>query len=330
MIDDWFRPSSYLILIVDDHPVTTHLLRKSMESEGFKTLVAPSGDVALKIVPRSLPDLILLDVMMPGLDGFETCRKLKEDPATRDIPIIFVTGKSDSKDVLKGFDVGGVDYISKPLRPKEVLLRIKTHLKLWMLIKRYEKNIDELREANLKLDDLADKLKEANLKLDNLANVDPLTGILNRRAVKEKMEDERTRFERTKEPYSVILGDLDHFIKINDNFGHDAGDYLLIQISKILKEKIRKPDFVSRWGGEAFLLFLPETDLNGAVNLAEKLRQSIESTHVIFNQHKFNVTMSLGVSVYKKGMTIDDCIQKADGLLCRAKEAGRNKVIRDT
>jgi len=313
MIDEWFRPSSQRILIVDDNPVNTHLLRKSLESEGFKISVATSGNVALKIIPRSLPDLILLDVMMPGLNGFETCRKLKEDSATRDIPIIFVTAKSDSEDIVKGFEVGGVDYITKPFRLKEVLSRIKTHLKLRMLIKRHEKIINELREANL--------------ELDNLANEDPLTGILNRRAVREKMEDEKTRFDRTNEPYSVILGNLDYFKKINDEFGRDPGDYILIQVSKMLKDNIRKPDFVSRWGAEAFLLFLPETNLDGAVNLAEKLRQRIESTHAIFNQHKFKITMSLGVSVYEKGMTIDDCITKADELLYRAKAAGGNKVI---
>jgi diguanylate cyclase (GGDEF)-like protein len=305
--------SSYQVLIVDDIPANIDILKSVLADEGYNISVATSGELALNIIPRSLPDLILMDVMMPGLNGFETCQKIKSDPSTRDIPIIFVTAKNETEDIVKAFDVGGVDYITKPYQYKEVLSRIKMHLQNRTLIKRNEKLISDLREANTRLDKLSRK--------------DPLTSLSNRRDVNEKIEAELVRFKRNKTPFSLLLGDIDHFKKTNDTFGHDAGDYVLVQVAKLMTQAIRRQDVVARWGGEEFLIFLPETGLDGGLKLAEDIRQKIETEEFCFNQKKITVTMSFGACISEATLPLVALVKKADEGLYKAKETGRNQVI---
>jgi diguanylate cyclase (GGDEF)-like protein len=306
-------PDSYQVLIVDDTPANIDILKKVLAAEGYGLSIAHSGEVALDIVSRSLPDLILMDVTMPGLDGFETCQKIKSDPSTRDIPIIFVTANNDTEDIVKGFDVGGVDYITKPYQLKEVLSRIKTHLQNRTLIKRNALLIADLRESNN--------------KLDIMSRTDPLTGLSNRRDVNEKIEAELVRFERNKNPFSLILGDIDHFKKINDTFGHDAGDYVLVQVAQLMTQSIRRQDVVARWGGEEFLIFLPETNIAGGLKLAEDIRQKIEVEEFCFDQKNIAVTMSFGVCISEAKLPSKSLVKKADDCLYKAKETGRNKIV---
>ena len=170
-------------------------------------------------------------------------------------------------------------------------------------------------------------LEKAHRELELSANTDPLTKLLNRRGMAEKLDYEKFRYERNKKAFSIVLCDIDHFKKINDTYGHDAGDHVLKEVSKLLNDASRKPDVFCRWGGEEFLALLPETDLKGGAILAEKLRITIEEKLFEFNDHKIPVTLSFGLCEYEDSLTIDACIKKADRCLYLAKEAGRNQLI---
>ncbi len=307
MNDTSFDLKDMNILIVDDVPKNIDVLRKMLGESGFIISVAPSGETALKLVNKNKPDLILLDVMMPGISGFETCERLKADSNTAHIPILFVTARTEVEAVVEGFKVGGVDYIAKPFREEEVLARIKTQLSIKKLL--LEKN----------------KLIE---KLDSLSRIDPLTGISNRRDMMEKLENEQSRFERYGKSFSVIMCDIDHFKKVNDQYGHDFGDYALKEVAILLKEQIRELDKLSRWGGEEFFIVLPETNLMGAVNVAEKMRKSIESYSFEFGGATLRISMSFGVSCHaNEGVKLDDLLKETDRFLYKAKDKGRNTVV---
>ena len=299
MIHETLNLKEMKILLVDDTSSNIDVLMKTLEPEGYSLAVASSGKKALEIAQRFLPDLILLDIVMPRFDGFETCRQLKKKEATQDIPVIFITARNDPDDIIKGFDAGGVDYISKPFRQEEVCVRVRTHLKLRNLMKR----------------------------LEYLARTDQLTGLSNRRDILTKIEQEIFRYQRNKRTFILIMCDIDHFKTINDTYGHDAGDCILINVAQALKEAVRNYDTVGRWGGEEFLIVLPETELADGIQVAEKLRLNVESKEFYYNEKKLKITISFGVSIYEDGMTIDTCIKRADERLYIAKETGRNKII---
>ncbi|MBC8415593.1 MAG: GGDEF domain-containing protein [Candidatus Cloacimonetes bacterium] len=172
-----------------------------------------------------------------------------------------------------------------------------------------------------------DKLENTHEQLKEIARTDPLTELSNRRDIIEKIEYEQIRFERNKNPFVIIIGDLDFFKSINDRYGHDCGDYVLKKVAQILRTTIRKQDIVSRWGGEEFLLLLPETPLEGGKVAAEKVRKKIENSNLKYNNDPLSITITLGVSVYDNVMEIDDCIKKADQALYRGKHKGRNCVV---
>ena len=301
------------VLIVDDTPANVDILKVILSREGYNVSMAPNGEVALKVIPRSMPDLILMDVMMPGLNGFEVCEKLKADEATKEIPVIFVTAKAETDDIVKAFDVGGVDYITKPYQYREVLSRIKTHLQNQSLLK-----------CNVLL---VEQLQKANIELDKSSRTDSLTGLSNRRDANEKIEKELIRFARNKKDFSLVLGDIDHFKKTNDTYGHEAGDCILTKVSRLMVDAVRAQDLVSRWGGEEFLIVLPETELAGGATLAENIRQKIEAEEFVYKEQKINVSMSFGVCSSAPELSMDELVKKADDNLYRAKEAGRNKVV---
>ena len=295
------------ILIVDDISANVDVLRAILERKGYQICMAPSGEIALKILPEIEPDLVLLGVTMPEMDGFEVCQKMKENPDLADIPVIFVTGKVATEDIVRGFNVGGSDYVSKPFQYEEILARVSSQIKIRELIQEKEALIKEL---------------------DSLSRIDPLTKLSNRRDVKEILSYEQSRFERSGKGFTIGLGDIDFFKKINDQYGHDVGDYVLKEVAVVLKKNIRKVDSVARWGGEEFLIVLPDTTLNGAAKVIEKIRSSIESFNFEFNQEKIKVTMSFGVACHANECNqMESIIKLADDLLYKAKEQGRNRVI---
>ena len=298
-MEKWFPADSMTIMIVDDTKENINVLRRTLTTVGCRISVALNGKMALDLIPKLKPDLVLLDVMMPDMDGYEVCRRLKENPDLQNIPVIFITAKGDIEDVVEGFEAGAVDFIMKPFRQEEVLARVRTHLTLSAALK----------------------------KLIQDSETDPLTGLFNRRTFMKRIENEAARFKRSKKPFSILFGDIDFFKKINDTFGHSAGDAVLVSISKLMDTEKREIDQIARWGGEEFLILLPETGLNGAVLLGNKIREKISAQSIMHEGKEIKVTMSFGASIYNGETPIDKTIDLADQRLYRAKESGRNKVV---
>ncbi len=310
------------ILVVDDTPTNVKVILEHLDGTGFRLLVARNGAAALKQATLSTPDLILLDVMMPpGIDGFETCRRLKQQEALKDIPVIFLTAPSDSINKVKGIEAGGVDYVMKPFDSAELLARINTHLTLHQYRKDLEHKNQELQQAN-------EALLLSRKKLEVAARTDALTDLPNRRGMLDKLEYERVRFERHQNPFAVAVCDIDHFKQINDRFGHDCGDAILAMVAGLMRSFIRKQDIVARWGGEEFLFLFPETSAEGGYTVCEKIRGTIAQHVFHHHDHEVSVTVTLGISAFDAyGKSVEDPVREADRALYHGKQSGGNQVV---
>lgn len=300
-----------LVLIVDDQRLNIRMLGAALADE-LDIVEATDGEAALaraRELPQ--PDLILLDIAMPGLDGYEVCRQLKEADETRHIPVIFATAMDDVADETRGFELGAVDYISKPFKLPVVQARVRTHL----------------------------RLKRQSELLERLVTIDGLTEIPNRRRFDERLDAEWRRSIRSRQPLSVVLMDVDHFKLFNDHYGHAAGDRCLCAVAKGLVSALnRAADLVARYGGEEFVAVLPNTDAEGATLAAENLRVVVEALCVPHAHSSAGpvVTISLGgatvVPPHAGGppheeLVAGDLTHAADLALYAAKESGRNRVV---
>ena len=292
------------ILIVDDLKTNAISLQRILKEE-WKTVIAHNGPTALEIAngPQR-PDMILLDIRMPGMDGYEVCQKLKESTATRDIPVIFITAVDGEFEEAKGLELGAADFIVKPARPQVVKAQVRNQLALHRAMS---------------------ELTQMNQKLERLAIRDELTGLYNRRKLDEEFDMEVTRAERYGRPLSVILFDLDHFKNVNDTYGHPIGDIVLAQTAAHLLQQLRSSDIAGRWGGEEFLIICPETGLDTAAMLADRLRQTQQELQL--PQVK-QVTASFGVAAHLPGQTAKDILLRVDEALYEAKRNGRNQVAK--
>lgn len=322
------------VLIVDDNPYNLKVLATHMEECGYEWILADSGQAALDSAAADIPDLILMDVMMPGMDGYETCEAMKATETLRDIPVIFLTAKTETQDIVRGFKAGGVDYIAKPFNSEELKARIRTHLELKQSKDALRRTNEELVAANRKLNEAYEiiqinnaQLEEMILQVELASITDPLTGLFNRRYLLGKIEDELIREKRFQKPFSLMLSDIDHFKRVNDTYGHQCGDYVLKRISAMLRASLREQDTQARWGGEEFLAFLPETDCSGAALLAERIRAAIEQEVFAYEGHQIRMTVTIGISDYLPGKTIDTLINEADMALYEGKNSGRNRVV---
>ena len=287
------------ILAVDDTATNLDILTDLLEH--YDVINAISGRDALKIVNEEKIDLILLDIMMPEMDGYEVCERLKSNPNTKDIPIIFITAKTDEDSIEMAYDVGGTDYVTKPFRPRELLSRVK-------------------KELNYK--DMVDELKL-------LASTDPMTQLYNRRYFTKISEHILDLSKREKQNLSILMLDIDKFKNVNDTYGHKVGDDVIISLANKLRKYQRKSDIICRYGGEEFVILLPNTSLDGANTLAQKIREDVElSTIKLSSTKSLKFTISLGVSQIdvEKDNNIDLALKCADDALYEAKETGRNKV----
>ncbi len=296
-----------VILAVDDNETNIDILLELL-GEKYDVMVAIDGASALEIAQEEEIDLILLDIMMPEMDGYEVCKRLKQNPKTKEIPVIFLTAKSDEDSIEKAYDVGGIDYITKPFRPKELLARVNRELKIQSLIK---------------------ELKASYEKLQELAQTDPLTRLYNRRYFSEISSNILNLAKREKKPLSVVMLDIDKFKRVNDTYGHQVGDEVIVSLANILKANKRESDIVCRYGGEEFVILLPNTPIDGAVNFANKLREKVQS--YILNLDDGTIlkfTISLGVSSVnlEKEATIEKALNRADEALYESKNSGRNRV----
>ncbi|ACB35798.1 response regulator receiver modulated diguanylate cyclase [Leptothrix cholodnii SP-6] len=290
------------LLIVDDQPINIQALYQVFAAD-HQVFMATSGPQALALCLSKQPDLVLLDVMMPGMDGFEVCRRLKADPATADIPVIFVTAHSDEAAETLGLDVGAVDFISKPINPNIVRARVRTHV----------------------------TLKAQSDLLRHWVYIDGLTGVHNRRYFDERLATEWGRAVRCGTALSVILIDVDFFKPYNDHYGHQTGDDCLRRVASTLKAGLKRPgDLMARYGGEEFACLLPETPLSGALELAHQLGQHVFDQQIAHDASLVApvVTVSLGVCSKREDTvaTVAALVREADAQLYIAKSRGRHQA----
>jgi len=291
------------VLVVDDAPSNLVILTESLRSE-FDVRIATSGAEALRLVEEAPPDLILLDILMPDMDGYEVCRRLKANPATSNIPIIFLTAKGDVADETLGLSIGAVDYIIKLVSIPIVLARVRTHV----------------------------ELKRRGDLLETLSMRDGLTGIANRRRFDDCLGRAWRQSLRGATPLSLIMADIDHFKAYNDTYGHLAGDECLRAVATSLASALKRPgDLAARFGGEEFAMVMEETSLGGATHLAETMREAVAGLGM---EHRDSsvaaiVTITLGVAsaVPRPGLGPDALLRLADYKLYEAKLAGRNRVL---
>jgi len=298
------------ILIVDDTKINIDILLELLD-ETYDILVSLNGKRALEIVEEHHIDLILLDILMPDINGYDVCKVLKAQENTKNIPVIFITANTDEESVENAYEAGGIDYVTKPFKASELLARIKTQLSMQTLIK---------------------ELEESHKELELLASQDPMTELYNRRYYAEISHKIIELSRRNKKPLSLLMLDIDKFKNINDTYGHHIGDEVIIALAKTLKKYSRKCDVVCRFGGEEFLILLPETSADGAFHIAEKIRESVASMSVALEQNQsVSFTVSAGVSEFRaeEEETLEHTLQRADAGLYEAKESGRNRVCKN-
>lgn len=290
------------LLVVDDQPINIQVLHQIFAAD-FQVFMATSGAQALAICKTNPPDLVLLDIVMPGMDGFEVCSTLKADEATCNIPVIFVTGHTDAEQETHGLSLGAVDFISKPVTPAVVRARVKTHL----------------------------TLKQQSDVMRKLVFLDGLTGVFNRRYFDQQLSIEMARALRSGQPISVIMVDVDFFKRYNDFYGHQMGDDCLRQVASTLQAGLRRPaDLVARYGGEEFACILPETTFDVAMGIANELEQGVRAKCIPHENSETAkvVTVSLGVAGRPGGSATTGAalLALADAQLYQAKHSGRGRA----
>ncbi|MBK1646428.1 diguanylate cyclase response regulator [Thiocapsa imhoffii] len=297
------------ILIVDDVPDNIRVLSHILRDAGYQISAATNGRKALSLASTSKPDLILLDVMMPEMNGYETCAALKADPTLAEIPVIFVTALADVEDETRGFDLGAVDYITKPFNDVIVRRRVQTHL----------------------------ELKQQRDRLARLSYFDSLTALPNRRAFDERLDQEWHRALRNQTSLAIAMIDVDHFKAYNDSRGHQAGDEALRMIAAVLRQPSqRAADFMGRYGGEEFVGLVNGASLDGLRDVVEQLRARVESLHIVHAApvEPRWITVSIGAALCQPSslfVPAQILLDAADRALYCAKQDGRNRVhVTDT
>ncbi len=301
-----------MILVADDEPLNLSLVTRRLEREGYQVIGAQNGQEAIDKAREMLPDLVILDVMMPVLDGLQACRLLKDDPLTRDITVIFLSALDDTEAVVKALSSGANDYISRPFQAEEMVARVHVAIRL-------------TRERHQLRLTAEEAMRRAEAALE-LSISDGLTGLLNRYGLQRSLARECAEARRYNRPLSCLMIDADNFKTINDTYGHPAGDAALIKIALILTEAVRRSDVVCRYGGEEFLVLMPETELEGAGALAEKIRAAT-AAHVFGDgAQMFSLTVSVGAAELHVDEAGNDMIARADAALYHAKTHGGNRV----
>lgn len=285
------------ILIIDDVSINIKIL-VDLLSDKYDVIIALSGLEALEVLKQSSIDLILLDIMMPNIDGYEVCKKLKQNDKTKNIPIIFITAKIDEDSIEKAYEVGGVDYVTKPFKPRELLARVKMQL------------------------DLQETIKH----LEYISSYDQLTNIYNRRKFFELAD---LMFKNKKQNLYAIMIDIDRFKSINDTYGHDVGDKVISILAKTLNDMIDENSVLGRLGGEEFAILCHIKDQNSVKKRVEEIRKTVQEIEVFTDENQLiQFTISTGISKYKQEfLNIDQFLKEADNALYEAKGTGRNKTI---
>jgi len=303
--------NDFPILIAEDNPVSRKLLEKTLTKAGYEVVSAKDGREALELFAQRFFPIVLTDWMMPEMTGPELCRALRAQPENGYIFMILLTAKDSKDDIVAGLEAGADDYLTKPFNRAELMARLKTGTRILELEQSLKNATEEIRVLSIK---------------------DALTGCYNRGFITEHLPKEIKRARRYGHDLSLVLCDIDHFKKVNDTYGHQAGDAVLKAFAKILMDSIRNGvDWVSRYGGEEFLVVLPETPFQGAVLVAERLRATVAEATMDTSEGGLNITASFGVTglsadTSDSGVSPDAMVKMADDKLYQAKNEGRNTV----
>jgi diguanylate cyclase (GGDEF)-like protein len=287
--------------VIDDSEFIHRLIRMRLRKEGLEVSAEYSGQKGLERSVEDVPDLVLLDVDLPDLDGFEVCRQLKENSATRHIPVIFLTGNVTTEAKVRGLDLGAVDYVTKPFDDVELRARVRAALR------------------TKRLQDI----------LEQQSYLDALTGLWNRAYLNHRLEAELKVSSRYERSLGVVIGDIDHFKSLNDTYGHLFGDVVLQGLAEVFRHEARQSDIVTRYGGEEFVLLLTDTQLDGAIGLCERLCAAVERRSFDARDAKVTVTASFGVTTTEEmgeGLTPETLLAEADAALYASKQGGRNCI----
>jgi diguanylate cyclase (GGDEF)-like protein len=289
------------------------VLRARLEARGYVVESAEDGEEALAKIHASPPDLVLLDVMMPKLDGFEVVRRMKSDASLPFIPVIMQTALDSTESMVQGVEAGADDYIAKPINFKELEARVTSLLR-----------IQALQQA---LEERERELSEANERLTVMSTTDALTELHNRRYLEERMHEMWEHSQRLHEPMAIVLCDIDHFKRVNDTYGHDVGDLVIKGFADVLKRVKRDTDAVGRFGGEEFVIVCEETDERGAMLLGERIRSELEATSFHTELGAIQVTCSVGAALFPlAGQSWEALFKSTDEALYASKRGGRNRV----
>jgi diguanylate cyclase (GGDEF)-like protein len=299
-------PKDRRILVIDDDPDSLSIIAEALRWDGYQVQTAISGPEGIDLIERWSPDLILLDVNMPGMNGMETLQSLRQKEQY--VSVMFISGNTSTEHVVAGLDSGGDDYIPKPFDPLELLARVRTQLRI---------------------KDLNDQLRDANDRLKELVDTDDLTGLYNMRSVYQRVESEIQRARRFGRQVCIVMMDMDYFKTVNDGHDHLFGSFVLSEVGAVIRRSIRNIDLGARYGGDEFLMVLTETTAEGAEKFCERLRKAIEGHRFKSGKDEISLTCSIGFAITPSGDNQTDAralVRTADHALYEAKRSGRNCV----
>jgi two-component system cell cycle response regulator len=334
------------LLIVDDNEVHLDLMVEILkEDKRYDLFRALSGEEALEVMANNDIQIVILDVVMPGMDGYEVCRQIRRKYRLKPIQIVMISGFNHKNDLDELLELGADDFIGKPItalelqaRLKAALIRLRDQTEVYGALQGEPqpegKNLSTLVAENIQLRQeyhkvrrINEELQESCHQLEQLASLDTLSGLLNRRTLFKRIEIEIERTNRLDWPLTGIMIDIDHFKRVNDNYGHQCGDMVIQEIGSRLNKSLRKYDYAGRYGGEEFFVIFSNTTAETAHSIAERFRTEMEQTQFTCGDQVFNVTVSIGVAQYNPGELPDRWISHADGVMYQAKQRGRNQVV---
>ena len=320
------------ILVVDDSSDNLELLSYILTFKGYEVITSDRGQTALEIARVNHPDVILLDIGMPEMDGYEICQRLRSGWETKDIPIIFVSAWNQGDNKIQAFKYGGNDYITKPYQMEEVIARVENQLQIQHLKAELEHKNQRLSQELYKQKNQEQQLLKINQKLGQLVNIDSLTQLANRHRFDEFLTREWFRRRRDNSPLSLILCDIDYFKLYNDRFGHIAGDECLKQVAEVISQGVKRPaDLAARYGGEEFAIILPQTPAQNALKVAERIRLEVKKLQIPHPSSLVSdcVSLSLGISCISPGShsSEEQLLFSTDRALYEAKKQGRDRSI---